>query len=89
MKFPIRFYCALGVSAALLAFLPALGVSAALLAFLPRSWRFCRVSAALLAFLPRSWRFCRALGVSAAFRVILTKISKRSGNAVQWNWGIY
>ena len=59
MKFPIRFYCALGVSAA------------------------------LLAFLPRSWRFCRAHGVSAAFRVILTKISKRSGNAVQWNWGIY
>ena len=44
MKFPIRFYCALGVSAALLAFLP--------------------------------------------FRVILTKISNRSGNAVQWNGGI-
>ena len=41
MKLPIRFYCALGVSAALLAFL-----------------------------------------------VILTKISKRSGNAVQWNGGI-
>ena len=35
-----------------------------------------------------SWRFCCALGVSAAFRVILTKISKRSGNAVQWNGGI-
>ena len=32
--------------------------------------------------------FCCALGVSAAFRVILTKISKRSGNAVQWNGGI-
>ena len=29
-----------------------------------------------------------ALGVSAAFRVILTKISNRSGNAVQWNGGI-
>ena len=51
MKFPIRFYCALGVSAALLA-------------FLMRSWRFCRVC------------------------VILTKISKRSGNAVQLNGGI-
>ena len=36
----------------------------------------------------RSWRFCCALGVSAAFRVILTKISNRSGNAVQWNGGI-
>ena len=36
----------------------------------------------------RSWRFCYALGVSVAFRVILTKISKRSGNAVQWNGGI-
>ena len=33
-------------------------------------------------------RFYCALGVSAAFRVILTKISKRSGNAVQWNGGI-
>ena len=33
-------------------------------------------------------RFCCALGVSVAFRVILTKISKRSGNAVQWNRGI-
>ena len=33
-------------------------------------------------------RFYCALGVSAAFRVILAKISKRSGNAVQWNGGI-
>ena len=33
-------------------------------------------------------RFYCALGVSAAFRVILTKISNRSGNAVQWNGGI-
>ena len=33
-------------------------------------------------------RFCCALGVSAAFHVILTKISKRSRNAVQWNGGI-
>ena len=33
-------------------------------------------------------RFYCALGVSAAFRVILTKISKRSENAVQWNGGI-
>ena len=32
-------------------------------------------------------RFYCALGVSVAFRVILTKISKRSGNAVQWNGG--
>ena len=39
-------------------------------------------------FLLRSWRFCCALGVSAAFRVILTKILNRSGNAVQWNGGI-
>ena len=30
-------------------------------------------------------RFYCALGVSAAFRVILTKISNRSGNGVQWN----
>ena len=33
-------------------------------------------------------RFYCALGVSAAFCVILTKISNRSGNAVQWNGGI-
>ena len=39
-------------------------------------------------FLLRSWRFCCTLGVSAAFHVILTKISKRSENAVQWNGGI-
>ena len=45
MKFPIRFYCALGVFAALLAFLP-------------------------------------------RFVSFFTKISKRSGNAVQWNGGI-
>ena len=32
--------------------------------------------------------FYCALGVSAAFRVVLIKISKRSGNAVQWNGGI-
>ena len=31
-------------------------------------------------------RFYCALGVSAA--LILTKISNRSGNAVQWNGGI-
>ena len=30
---------------------------------------------------------CCALGVSAVFRVILTKISKRSRKAVQWNGG--
>ena len=39
-------------------------------------------------FILRSWRFCCALGVSAAFCVILTKISNRSGNAVLWNGGI-
>ena len=33
-------------------------------------------------------RFYCALGVSAAFRVISTKILKRSGNSVQWNGGI-
>ena len=37
----------------------------------------------IVTFLLRSWRFCCALGVSAAFRVILIKISKRSGNAVK------
>ena len=45
MKFRIRFYCALSVSAALLAFLP-------------------------------------------RFVLLLTKILKLSGNAIQWNGGI-
>ena len=33
-------------------------------------------------------RFYYALAVSAAIRVILTKISNRSGSAVQWNGGV-
>ena len=41
---------------------------------------YCSSTALLL-------RFYCALAVSATIRVILTKISNRSGIAVQWNWG--
>ena len=36
----------------------------------------------------RSWRFYCALAVSFTIRVILTKISNRSGIVVQWNGGL-
>ena len=68
-------------------------------ATLLRPWRWSYASVALLypfhkeseisdTLLLRPWRFYCALAVSVTIRVILTKISNRSGIVVQWNGGL-